>query len=66
MRCPEPIIELARVLPSLALGTVVEVAATDVAARVDIPAFCRMRGHDYLGEQGADDGASLYLVRRAV
>ena len=32
--------------------------ATDAAARVDVPAWCRMTGHEYVGEEAAADGAS--------
>ena len=64
MRCPLPIIELAKVFGTLAVGDVVAVASTDVAARVDVPAWCRMRGQDYLGEDEAADGTPRFLVRR--
>jgi tRNA 2-thiouridine synthesizing protein A len=59
-RCPLPIIELARTLPTLAIGTVLRVLADDPAAAVDIPAWCRMRGQEYLGSP-VDGG---YDVRR--
>ena len=39
----------------------VTVLATDPAAAHDIPAWCRMRGHDYLGAQ-ARDGHTAYRV----
>lgn len=48
--CPVPVIELARALPEVPLGAVVEVRADDPAAALDIPAWCRMRGQTYLGE----------------
>jgi tRNA 2-thiouridine synthesizing protein A len=64
MRCPLPIIELARIFAELAVGEVVAVAAGDLAARVDVPAWCRMRGQEYVGEDMADDGVPRYLVRR--
>ena len=47
--CPVPVVELARALLAVAPGEVVEVVSDDPAARLDVPAFCRMRGHDYLG-----------------
>ncbi|HET7405767.1 MAG TPA: sulfurtransferase TusA family protein [Mycobacteriales bacterium] len=62
-RCPVPVIELARRLPEAAVGDVVAVLSDDAAARVDVPAWCRMRGQDYLGER-AVDGGTAYLVRR--
>lgn len=64
LRCPAPVIALARRLTELPDGTLVGVAATDAAARVDIPAFCRMRGQEYVGEQIADDGTAVFVVRR--
>jgi TusA-related sulfurtransferase len=59
-----PIIELARHIADVAVGAVVAVVSDDPAARLDVPAWCRMRDHDYLGEETADDGVPAYLVRR--
>ena len=64
MLCPLPIIELAKRFGEDEVGQVVAVAATDVAARYDVPAWCRMRGQEYVGEEPADDGVPRYLVRR--
>ncbi|WP_344005230.1 sulfurtransferase TusA family protein [Nocardioides lentus] len=64
LRCPMPVIELARRIGDVALGGVLAVAVTDVAARTDVPAWCRMRGQTYLGEQPAEDGTPRLLVRR--
>ncbi|WP_436698373.1 sulfurtransferase TusA family protein [Nocardioides sp. BYT-33-1] len=62
--CPRPIIELAKALPTVAVGDLLAVVARDPAARHDIPAWCRMRGQEYVGEEVADDGAPRYVVRR--
>lgn len=64
MRCPLPIIELARHLHDVEVGEVVGVVTGDVAARVDVPAWCRMREQEYVGEDRAADGVARYLVRR--
>ncbi len=64
MRCPMPVIELGRRIAEVAVGAVVAVEADDVAARVDVPAWCRMRGQEYAGETTAPDGVPAYLVRR--
>lgn len=61
-RCPLPIIDLARAAAGLPAGTVVAVVADDPAAAADVPAWCRMRGQDYLGERPAD-GGTAYLIR---
>jgi len=63
-RCPLPIIDLARALGSVEVGDLLAVAADDPAARVDVPAWCRLRGQEYVGEEVADDGVPLYVVRR--
>ena len=62
--CPLPIIELARRIVDVPVGGTVAVVATDVAARADVPAWCRMRAHEYVGEDVAPDGTPRYLVRR--
>ncbi|ESU46056.1 putative pyridoxal-phosphate-dependent aminotransferase [Streptomyces sp. HCCB10043] len=62
-RCPIPVIELAKVIGEVAVGATVTVLADDEAARLDIPAWCEMRGQEYVGEEPADRG-SAYVVRR--
>jgi cysteine desulfurase len=62
-RCPIPVIELAKVFGQVPVGGTVRVLSDDEAARLDIPAWCAMRGQEYLGEEPADRGTA-YLVRR--
>jgi tRNA 2-thiouridine synthesizing protein A/cysteine desulfurase len=62
--CPMPVIELGRRIAEVPVGEVVAVVADDAAARHDVPAWCRMRGQEYVGEVPADDGVPTYLVRR--
>lgn len=64
MICPRPIIELAKRITAIEVGEIVAVAATDSAAAFDVPAWCRMRDQEYLGEEPAADGVPRYLVRR--
>lgn len=64
MLCPRPIIELAKALPSIEIGTTIDVTADDAAAAVDIPAWCRMRRQEYVGAAAGSDGAVTYSVRR--
>ncbi|MFE3589911.1 cysteine desulfurase/sulfurtransferase TusA family protein [Streptomyces niveus] len=59
--CPVPVIELAKVIGDVPVGGTVTVLSDDEAARLDIPAWCEMRGHEYGGRQG-----TAYLVRRLV
>jgi tRNA 2-thiouridine synthesizing protein A len=62
--CPAPIIELARHIGEVEIGDLIAVAADDAAARSDVPAWCRMTGQEYAGEETADDGVPRYVVRR--
>jgi tRNA 2-thiouridine synthesizing protein A len=64
MRCPMPVVVLGRRITELPIGGTVAVEADDAAARVDVPAWCRMRQQEYLGETAAADGVPAYLVRR--
>ncbi|MFI5491944.1 sulfurtransferase TusA family protein [Actinoplanes sp. NPDC051859] len=59
-RCPLPIIDLARQLPDVPVGEVIRVLADDPAAANDIPAWCRLKGQEYLGSSAPD----AYDVRR--
>jgi TusA-related sulfurtransferase len=61
--CPVPVIELARAVPTVEVGQVVAVVSDDPAARLDVPAWCRMKGHEHLGEAPAG-GATAQRVRR--
>ncbi|MCU1596151.1 MAG: putative SirA-like protein [Frankiales bacterium] len=58
-RCPVPVIELAKALPNLEVGDLIEVLSDDPASANDIPAWCRMRGQGFEG-----GSAPSYLVRR--
>ncbi|MTE18708.1 aminotransferase class V-fold PLP-dependent enzyme [Streptomyces sp. TRM43335] len=58
-RCPVPVIELAKVIDRVPVGGTVLLLADDEAARLDVPAWCGMRGHEYLGSDG-----HAYRVRR--
>ncbi len=63
--CPQPIIELAKAIADVEVGDQLAVVARDPAARYDVPAWCRMRGQEYVGEELTDDGVPRYVVRRA-
>ncbi|WP_206502061.1 cysteine desulfurase/sulfurtransferase TusA family protein [Streptomyces chrestomyceticus] len=64
-RCPVPVIELAKVIGDVPVGATLTVLADDEAARLDIPAWCGMRGQEYVGERAAGRGTA-YVVRRLV
>lgn len=61
MRCPRPIIEIARRLGEVPVGGLVALLADDPATTPDLAAWCRMRGQELVGPVGP-----RFLVRRAV
>jgi tRNA 2-thiouridine synthesizing protein A len=44
MKCPRPIIEVARRIGEVSVGGALELLADDPAAGPDLAAWCRMRG----------------------
>ncbi len=63
LRCPLPVIRLAALVRDRPEVTAVVVLATDPAAAHDVPAWCRMRGHTFVGTTTAADGAQAHEVR---
>ena len=59
-RCPLPVIALAKKLPTAEVGDTIRVLADDPAAAADIPAWCRMRGQEFLGSPAPN----VFDVRR--
>ncbi|MEV1008993.1 aminotransferase class V-fold PLP-dependent enzyme [Streptomyces sp. NPDC049881] len=63
--CPLPVIDLAREIGRVPVGGTVTVLADDPAARLDIPAWCAMRGHTFVDERPNPAGpGTAYRVRR--
>jgi tRNA 2-thiouridine synthesizing protein A len=59
------VIALARAAFVKPAGTIVAIMAADPAADSDIPAWCRLKGAEFLGTAPTRDGAEgmAYLVR---
>ena len=56
--CPMPVIRVQNAMESLAPGDVLEVLCTDPGAMSDVPAWCRVNGHEVLEaveDAGADE-----------
>lgn len=67
LKCPIPVIQLAKRIDQVPIGATIRVLADDPAARLDIPAWSEMREHTYLGESPfpeRGESAVAYLVRR--
>jgi tRNA 2-thiouridine synthesizing protein A len=59
LKCPAPIVELARRIGEVEVGDLVELLADDPAAQPDVTAWCRMRGHESVISE-----PPRFLVRR--
>ena len=67
LRCPLPVIRLAEAAKGLPAGAELTVLSTDPAAKLDVPAWCRMRGHEHVAtqEHTGDWTGSAITVRLA-
>jgi tRNA 2-thiouridine synthesizing protein A len=63
LACPLPVIRLARAAVDAPPGSILTVWTTDPAARLDVPAWARMRGHEVVGVQDLPDGGLATDVR---
>ena len=65
LRCPLPVIRLAEAAKGLPAGSELTVLSTDPAAKLDVPAWCRMRGHEHVAtrEHTGDWAGSAITVR---
>lgn len=59
--CPMPIIKTAQKMKELKVGEVLEVLATDLAIREDMPAWCRATGNEYLGLEEKEGEYRVYV-----
>jgi len=63
LSCPMPIVKTAQAIKSVALGSLIEVLATDAGSVKDFAAWSRTTGND-LVEQSVDGGVYRFVVRR--
>ncbi|ROO83819.1 tRNA 2-thiouridine synthesizing protein A [Actinocorallia herbida] len=63
-KCPIPIIMLAERIREVPLGEIVAVKADDVAARTDIPAWCRMKSQTFVREEALPQGGWAFHIKR--
>lgn len=61
--CPMPVIDLAKAVDAHPIGTEFHLRATDEAARVDIPVWCRMQ-RQQLVDVVTEQTALLFVVRK--
>jgi tRNA 2-thiouridine synthesizing protein A len=63
LACPMPVIELASAVAEVAIGARVVLLATDPAAKVDVPVWCRMQ-RQRLVDATVEGGTWRFVVER--
>ncbi|GAA4959752.1 sulfurtransferase TusA family protein [Actinoplanes utahensis] len=53
-RCVRLLLDLRRLIMTVPAGTVIHLIADDPAAPLDLPAWCHLTGHTYLGPVPAE------------
>ena len=61
MLCPLPVIKTQDKVAELQSGDILEVICTDPGALNDIPAWCRINGHEVLDSREVDDEVLIIL-----
>lgn len=61
--CPLPVLKARKRLSTMGNGEVLRLVATDPAAVIDVPHYCRESGNTLVGTE-ADGEATAYLIRR--
>jgi tRNA 2-thiouridine synthesizing protein A len=62
--CPVPMIETNRAVKSMQPGEILEVIATDIGARMDIPAWCDRTGHELLRIEESGKTCRYYVRKK--
>jgi len=63
--CPMPIIKIAEKIKDLQPGEILEVIATDEGIKTDLPAWCKITGHEFLGVEEKDGEFHGYVKKKA-
>jgi len=58
---PMPIVSIANKMKELGINEILQVVADDKGIKQDVPAFCRITGHEYLGMQESNTGIIFYV-----
>jgi tRNA 2-thiouridine synthesizing protein A len=61
--CPMPMVETNQAIKELAGGEILEIIATDVATKTDIPSWCQRTGNALLG-MSEENQVLHYYVRK--
>ncbi len=61
--CPAPVLEATRAVRRMKAGEIVELVATDIGSRMDIPLWCQRTGNELLAQEERA-GVLYYYIRK--
>ncbi|MFC1929140.1 sulfurtransferase TusA family protein [Chloroflexota bacterium] len=61
--CPMPIVKTAEKIKQLKQGEVLEVVADDKGIKLDMPAWCKSTGHEFLGVKEENGEIKVYVKK---
>ena len=61
--CPMPVIKTAKIMKELKVGQVLEVLATDEGIKLDMPAWCKSTGQEFLGVEEKEGEYRVYVKK---
>lgn len=64
MKCPRPIVEMAKRMRKMDTGEMMEVHADDPVAENDIPAWCETTGNELVEMENAG-GFTKYFIKKS-
>lgn len=63
MRCPRPIVEMAKRMRKMEPGQVLELLSDDPVAKKDVPNWCSTTGNEFLERRDEDDFFKFYVKK---
>lgn len=61
LSCPMPIVKLAQKMKEMQKGGVLEMIASDVGSKEDVPAWCKRTGNELLGTDEKNNLLTFYI-----
>ncbi len=62
--CPMPIIETAKKIKELQSGQILEIISTDPGIKEDMPSWCHLTGHEFLGLEEEEGIIKVYVRKK--
>jgi len=63
LMCPMPIVQLAKKFKIMKVGDEIELLATDVGSKADVPAWCQRTGNE-LVDAREENGVYIYRIKK--